>query len=334
MAAIEARFDELRATLEGAQRIVISGHEKADGDAVGAVGALRRHLEIEDKDVHALLLEPLNTRYGFMEFGRHYEVYDEARHEALLQSADVFIMCDLSSWPRLGALAGMGEREGVTTVCIDHHPHEGDGPADINLVDATATATGRIVWDYINHVQGKVDREIAESVFVSICTDTGWFRYANTTAAVLELASILSRYQLDVPEIYRSIYQSHSTAMLRLLGHATRFMREECRGAFVWSLIRREFMEELDVDRFDVDPILDVLRMGDGVQAVALFTEQVDGGVSVSLRSRGVPDMNAIARQFGGGGHVFSAGTTLPANTAEHDIKSLVTVIRRTLRPD
>lgn len=334
MAANAARFDELRAVLDDARSIVISGHENADGDAVGAVGALRRHLEIEDKDVHAILLEPINSRYGFMEFGRHYEVYDAERHDPLIAGADVFIMCDLSSWSRLGPLADVGERNGLTTVCIDHHPHEGEGPADVNLLDSGATATGRIVWDYIRHVEGKIDREIAESVFVSICTDTGWFRYSNTSSTVLDLAAELSRFQLDVPEIYRSIYQSHSAGMLRLLGHATRFMREECRGAFVWSLIRREFMEELEVDRFDADPILDVLRMGDEVQAVALFTEMADGSFSVSLRSRGVPDMNAIARQFGGGGHVFAAGTTLPANTAEHDIKSLVTVIRRTLRPD
>jgi phosphoesterase RecJ-like protein len=223
----------------------------------------------------------------------------------------------------------------LTTVCFDHHPCDNGGPADINVMDSSATATGRLAWDYINHVDGRIDREIAESVFVSICTDTGWFRYPNTTAGVLDLAAHLTRYQLDLPAIYRAIYQSQSAPMLRLLGHATRTMREENGGRFVWSFIRREFMDDLGVGRrFDSDPIIDVLRSGREVEAVALFSEQSDGSVAVSLRSRGDPDMNAIARKFGGGGHVHAAGTTLPAKTAEHDVESLVAVIRRATRPE
>ena len=334
MAGIEARFDELKTVLDEAQRIVISGHENADGDAVGAVSALRRHLEIEDKEVSALLLEPLSPRYGFMEFGRHYEVYDVEAHRELLDETDVFVICDLSSWRRMGALSHIGDRDDLTTVCIDHHPHEGEGPATVNLLDPGATATGRIVWDYIQHVGGRVDREIAESVFVSICTDTGWFRYPNTTPDVIALAARLAEHRLDLPGIYRAIYQANSAPMLRLLGHATRTMREECDGSFVWAFIRREFVDDLGVGRFDVDPILDVLRSGGRVESAALFTEQADGSVAVSLRSRGQPDVNAIAREYGGGGHVFAAGATLPAASAERDVQSMVATVRRALRPD
>lgn len=332
--SMEEAYDRLRGALQDAGSIVISGHENADGDAVGAVGALRRHLEMADKKVTALLLEPLSSRYGFMEFARHYEVYDPAQHDALLREADVFIMCDLSSFSRLGRLRKAVEDSGITTICVDHHPCENGGPADVNVLDDTATATGRIAWDYIQHVDGKVDREIAESVFVSICTDTGWFRYQNTTSSVLDLAAELTRFKLDMPAIYRSIYQSQSTGMLRLLGHATRMMREECNGRFVWSLVRDEFVKDLDVERFDSDPIIDVLRSGREVEAVALFSEQEDGRVNVSLRSRGVPDMNMVARQFGGGGHSHAAGTTLSAKTAEHDMHSLVAVVRRALSAD
>ncbi len=334
MTPIETRFDELQEKLKGAEKVVISGHQNADGDAVGAVGALRRHLEIEDKDVTALLLEPLSPRYGFMEFGKHYQVFDPESHGALIDDADLFIMCDLSTWGRLGPLSKVVEESDVSTVCFDHHPCENGGPADINLLDPKATATGRIAWDYINHVEGHVDREIAESVFVSICSDTGWFRYPNTSGSVMDLAAELSKFRLDLPAIYRAIYQSNSAAMLRLLGHATRTMNEECGGRFVWSFIRRRFIEDLGVERFDADPILDVMRSGDQVQVVALFTEQADGSVSVSLRSRGEPDMNVIARQFGGGGHVYASGTSFPPNTAEHDIRSMVALIRRVLRAE
>jgi bifunctional oligoribonuclease and PAP phosphatase NrnA len=334
MTPLSARFDELKGLIAGCSRVVVAGHARADGDSVGAVAALRRHLEIEGKEVTALLLEPLSPRYAFMEFSRHYEVFDSARHVSLLASADVFIMCDLSSIGRLGPLGEAVAAAGCSTVCVDHHPCEDEGPADINLLDSTATASGRIAWDYIRHVGGRVDREIAEAVFVSLSTDTGWFRYSNTDASVLALAAELTTYRLDLPGMYRTIYQSNSVPMLRLLGHVTRSLNEECEGAFVWAIIRDELVRDLGVTRMDSDPILDVLRSAVRVSVVALFTEQPDRSMNVSLRSRGEPDVNLIARAFNGGGHAFAAGTTFEAESAERDMRRMVGQIRQALRTD
>jgi bifunctional oligoribonuclease and PAP phosphatase NrnA len=332
MSVLSPRFDRLRELLAVRRRVVVSCHEKADGDAVGAVAAMRRHLELEGHEVTALLLEPISRRYAFLEFARRHEVWAPARHAEVLEQADVFIMCDLSAPSRLGPLAGPVAASRATKVCIDHHPCEDDGPADLNLLDPKATASGRIAWDYINHVGGRIDREVAESVFVSVCTDTGWFRYQNTDASVMGLAAELAGYGLDLPAIHRAIYQSHDAPMLRLLGHVARTMNEECGGRLVWAVIRDEFVRELGVVRLDTDPILDVLRAGEKVEVVALFTEQPDGRVSVSLRSRGRPDVNHIARRQGGGGHAFAAGALLDAAKAEHDTRALVAELRRALK--
>ncbi len=329
MNALSERFDQFQELLSSAESVVVTGHENADGDAVGAVAALRRHLEIQGTKVTALLSEPLSPRYDFMEFGRNYEVYDPQKHRELVESADVFVMCDLSSLGRLGPLTEPAEHVTGTKVCFDHHPCEGDGPADLNLLDSSATATGRLVFDYIKHVGGRIDREIAESVFVSLSTDTGWFRYPNTSGDVMALVAELAEHRLDLPAMYRSIYQSNSMPLLRVLGHVARTVHEECGGRFVWALVRREFITDLGVERYESDPILDVLRSGEGVSVVALFTELEDGRVSVSLRSRGNLDMNGVARQFGGGGHVYAAGTTLPAEEAEQLRRDMVGVLRR-----
>ena len=330
--SLAPRFDEFKELLDGARTVVVSGHEKADGDAVGAVGALRRHLELEGKEVVALLCEPISPRYAFMEFAHRHEAWDPARHERLLREADVFVMCDLNSRARLGPLRDPLEAGRARTACLDHHPSDDEGPADVNLLDPRATATGRIAWDYIQHVGGRVDREIAESVLVSIATDTGWFRYQNTDPSVVRLAAELCEHRLDLPAIYRAIYQSHGTPMLRLLGQVVRTMNEECGGSFVWALIRNDFLLDLGVERLEVDPILDVMRAGAAVSVVALFTEQPDGRVSVSLRSRGKPDVNRLARTVGGGGHAFAAGATLEAVAAERQVHELVATVRRALR--
>lgn len=331
MEALRPQFDALRELLDGARSVVVSGHEQADGDAVGAVAALRRHLELEGKQVTALLAEPLNPRYGFMEFSRRYEVYDPSTHAELLAGADVFIMCDLSSLPRLGPLMQPVIDSGLATVCFDHHPTEGGGPAHVNVLDPTATATGCLALRYIKYVEGEVDREIAESVFVSLSTDTGWFRYPNSNVEVLELAAELAAYRLDLPGIYQAIYQSYNSAMVRLLGHVARSMNEECDGRLLWALVRHELIAELGVERYEVDPVLDVLRSAERSQVVALFTEKPDGRVAVSLRSPGQPDVNQVARRFGGGGHVYAAGTMLPAADAEDMRKAMVAELRRLL---
>jgi len=331
MMAVAQVFDDVKELLAGARHVVVTGHERADGDAVGAVGAMRRHLENEGKQVLALLSEPISHRYAFMAFAQRYEVYEPARHDAAIESCDVFIMCDLSSTSRLGRVWEPVTRGSARVLCIDHHPCEGDPPGDVALLDERATATGRLVWDYLGHVGATIDREIAESVFVSLCTDTGWFRYSNTTPDVLELAAELARYRLDLALVYRSIYQANSAAMLRLLGQVVRSMIEECEGRFVWTRIRRELMDDLGVVAFDADPILDVLRSGDRVEAVALFVEQRDGRVAVNLRSRPGLDVNRVARRFGGGGHAFAAGTTLPAEGAEDTMRSLVAALRHAM---
>jgi len=331
MEALRPRFDALRQLLDGAATVVITGHEKADGDAVGAVASLRRHLELEGKQARALLNEPLSTRYGFMEFNRTVEVYDPEEHGELLATADVVIMCDLSSIGRLGPLRGAVETSPATKVCFDHHPCDNGGPADIFIHDPTATATGCLTYDYIRHVGGEIDREIAESVFVSLCTDTGWFRYPNTNARVMDLVAELSSFRLDLPGMFRAIYLSYSSAMVRLLGHVARTMNEESEGALIWAVVRNELMEDLGVERYEVDPILDVLRSSERVRIVALFTEREDGSMSVSLRSQGDLDMNSVASQFGGGGHVYAAGTTLPASSAVAHRKSMLAHLRRLL---
>jgi len=332
MSTLTPRFEELKALLDDVERVVVSGHAKADGDAVGAIAAMRRHLELEGKQVTALLLEPLSARYRFMDFADKHEVYDPETHAELMQEAEVFVMCDLSLPTRLGPLEEAVAGSDCKTVCIDHHPCEDEGPGDVNLLDQTATATGRIIWDYIHHVEGRVDREIAESVFVSVSTDTGWFRYTNTDADVMELAAELASHRLDLPAMYRAIYQANSIPMLRLLGHVTRSLNEEFGGQFVWGAIGKDFVDALGVDRLDTDPILDVLRSAEDAQVVALFTENADGSVSLSLRSRGRPDMNRVAREVGGGGHAFAAGATLSADTAEADRGTVLSSIRRALR--
>jgi len=96
-------------------------------------------------------------------------------------------------------------------------------------------------------------------------------------------------------------------------------------------VIRHACVKDLEVERIDADPILDVLRSGEQARVVALFTELPDGSMSVSLRSRG-PDVNAIARRYGGGGHAYAAGTTLEADQAETRMRALIADIRTALR--
>ena len=119
--------------------------------------------------------------------------------------------------------------------------------------------------------------------------------------------------------------------MVRLMGHVARTMNEECDGTLIWAHVRRDFIQDLDVERYEVDPILDLLRSGETARVVVLFTGLADGRMSVSLRSRGELDMNVVAREFGGGGHLHAAGTTLDAETCDEDRRRMVAMLRKLL---
>jgi phosphoesterase RecJ-like protein len=157
-----------------------------------------------------------------------------------------------------------------------------------------------------------IDRTMAFGFYVSILTDTGSFRFSNSDARAHRVAGELIAHGLDPNEIYELVYGNSSVGRMRLLGHALQNLRTEEDGRLIFLLISRETVEKYGAMASDSEGFVDIARSVKGCEGVALLMERPDGRIKVSLRSRGRVNVNRVAVSFGGGGHIFASGATLP----------------------
>ncbi|MFO0981820.1 MAG: DHHA1 domain-containing protein [Planctomycetota bacterium] len=306
-------FQRLRELVERKQRFVLSGHQNIDGDSLGSMVAFFAYLRRLGKQVTAFSLEPISNRYDFVDLAREVRVFDAEEHAQLVQSADVFMAFDLCTPARLGRIPEFFADHHPAQVYVDHHPLDGPRPGHLNVMDATQFASGKIVYDYLKFVGAPLDASMALGLLTAILTDTGWFRYSNTSAETFRVVHELEPHsKVRLHELYRAIYQRNEINYLRMLGSVVAGARVELGGRVLWSTIPLCMVKDLGlVPGWETDAILDVMRSGDGVEAVALFRELPDGRIRVNLRSRGVADVNLVARGLGGGGHRHAAGATI-----------------------
>jgi phosphoesterase RecJ-like protein len=158
-----------------------------------------------------------------------------------------------------------------------------------------------------------LDRETALCLYVGMLTDTGSFRYPNTTSFTHKAVSGLLRYNLDIPEIYKNIYENIPLEDLRLLSKILPEMRIAADGKIAWFQLKRNILKNKKLSFDLTENLLGFARVIKDVEAMALFKENlgVKDEVRVNLRSRGEVDVNKIAQFFGGGGHKTASGATV-----------------------
>lgn len=298
--------------LDRHQRFLITTHVNPDGDGLGAELGLWAYLRERGKTVRILNPDPLPPRYAFLAEAGEYEAYDPAVHDAVIAETEVVVVLDISNWKRLGALGAKLAAAPAFTLCIDHHPFENNGMADLYGVDISAAATGQLVYEMIRHRGHDVDRTMALGFYVSILTDTGSFRFSNSDARAHQAAAELIQTGLDPNELYEQVYGNSSLARLRLMGRALQEMRVEDDGRLVFLVLPRALMEETGAQPSDTEGFVDIARTVKGSEGIALLMERGDGSVKVSLRSRGRMNVNRVAAAMNGGGHVLASGASVP----------------------
>lgn len=308
--SVDDVVSRLRATIERSHRFVLSGHVNIDGDSLGSMLAMAYWLRGAGKDVRAFCFEPILDRYAFMAPDEMVTVFDPRIHAAEVARADCFMMFDFSATGRMPGLWDLVRGSRAVKVCIDHHPTDSP-PGDLNVHRPEAAATGKVLLDLFRTWGVKLDRSIATALLVAIGTDTGWFRYRNTSPEVLRDVADLLACGVDASAVYREVYQHNSTALLRLIGRVVSEVRSEFDGRLLWATIPYSWIRELGVGSFETDELLDLLRTGNGAEIVALIRETETGAVRINLRSSGPVDVGRIAKDFGGGGHSYAAGATL-----------------------
>jgi phosphoesterase RecJ-like protein len=288
------------------RRVALSTHMNADGDGCGSEAALARLLAQRGMKVRIVNPTPWPELFQFL-LGDDVQD-DSARGPAALRDIDLLIVLDISDVKRLGGLAETVRALDVPKLVIDHHIASTDPAGTVILTDTTAAATGELVYDLACALDFTITPRIAQSLYAAMLTDTGGFRFSNTSPRVHAVAADLLANGVDPEEMYVRIYASAPAGRLRLLAEVLSTLGIDDEYGLAWLSMSAGTLEKYDVRQEDLDGIVEHARSIAGTRMALFFRDLGYGKVKVSFRSTGAVDVNAFARQFGGGGHAKAAG--------------------------
>jgi phosphoesterase RecJ-like protein len=295
-----------------AERIILSTHVNADGDGAGSEAAVAAWLARSGKTVHIVNPTPFPNAYAHLIEERTW-VCDPTNisYALTIAKADTLLVLDTGEPRRIGrVLPGAADKR---VFVIDHHPASEPGFRGTLLLDPSACATGELIYDLFS-VAGVGEpwpASYCEGIYTAIVTDTGSFRFSNTTPRAHALAGDLIRRGVDPEAAYKKLFATVPLRRIQLLRAALDSLQVDDELPITWVSIPRATMQDMGAGAEDLEGVVDQARSVEGTEVGILFRETSDGGTKVSLRSNGEVDVNAIARQFGGGGHVKASGAVL-----------------------
>lgn len=309
------------------RRVALSTHINADGDGCGSEAGLARLLAQRGMAAHIVNPTPWPDLFAFLLAD---DVEDRtADGGAALKGIDVLIVLDISDVKRLGALAETVRTLKIPRVVIDHHIASEDRAGDILLTDTTACATGELVYDLACELGCEITPRIAKSLYSAILTDTGGFRFSNTTPRSHAVAADLLAAGVDPEEIYQRVYASAPAGRLRLLAEVLQTLGVDEQKGLAWLSMPAGALEQYQVRQEDLDGIVEHARSIAGTRMAVFFRDLGHGKVKVSFRSTGGVDVNAFARKFGGGGHARASGALIAGSL--DDVRERVLAAARQL---
>lgn len=308
-AARRAAIERLDRELVAGRRVALSTHMNADGDGCGSETAVARLLAQRGLDVRIVNPTPWPDLFDYLLGDDVKEM--TAKGASALRGIDMLIVLDISDVKRLGALADTVRKLDVPKLVIDHHIASDDPAGNIILTDVTACATGELVYDLACALDFDITPTIAQSLYAAILTDTGSFRFSNTTPRCHAIAADLLASGVDPEENYVRIYASAPAGRLRLLGEVLDTLGVDERLGLAWLSMNAGALEKYNVRQEDLDGIVEHARSIAGTRMALFFRDLGYGKVKISFRSTGGVDVNAFARQFGGGGHAKASGALI-----------------------
>ncbi len=305
--------------VRGRQRFLLTTHVRPDPDGLGSMLGLADVLEALGKSVWMVIASNWPPRYDFMDPGRRIQRFKPPGDA--LRDAEAVIILDTGTWSQLGDVGGFLKTLSVPKLVIDHHLTQDDLGAT-RLVDTSAEATGRLVYEATEALGAPLSERAANMLFAALATDTGWFRHANTTPATFELAAKLMRAGAQPTPLGDFIYEQNSLPRIKLMGLVLDRLQIADNGRVAFTEVLNRDYQATGAIPQDTEDLVNFTRSVAGVQVGLFFMEQPAGGIKVSFRARDGVDVRKVAEKFGGGGHRLASGATL--HTSIDDAKARV----------
>lgn len=308
---LDAIADELR----GADRVVVTTHAKPDGDALGSVLAMGAALEKAGKNVERWIMPPVVGSLARLAEGVDLHLHEKDGDPLPTVEPDRIVVMDTGAWAQLSPMQSWLEPRRDRILLIDHHLR-GDDIARLRYIDASAAAACELVAACINKLGVDIDTHIANAIYAGLATDTGWFRFSNTTANTLRIAADMLDAGVDHAAIYAQLEQGERPEKMALLTRAMQNMQLVADHRAAIMTLRAADFTETGARPEETERLVGIPQMVHDVQVVVLITEIPEtGGARMSFRSKPGPDainVSTLAHEFGGGGHARAAGAKCP----------------------
>lgn len=303
-------YDAFLAKLRAAKRVLVASHYSPDGDAIGSTIALGLLLRGMGKEVLLYNRDGVPGNLAFLPGAK-----DISTRLGGMPACDLAVMVDCAQRTRISDKFA-ASKAFADVACIDHHLLERPEATEL-LVDSEAASTGEVVLRLARRAGLEPGPDFAMCIYTTLVVDTGFFKYSNTSAESFALAAKLVQQGAKPWAVARNLEESYPLARMRLLALALATLDLRLGGGYATMDVTQKMLADsgaaMDLsDEFAVFP-----RSIEGVEVSALFRQMEDGLTKVSLRSKDVVDVAALARAFGGGGHARAAGFRVRASMVE-----------------
>ncbi|MCH7588398.1 MAG: bifunctional oligoribonuclease/PAP phosphatase NrnA [Chloroflexi bacterium] len=290
---------EAQKLFEGASTVLVTSHQRPDGDAIGSLLALHISLKAKGFSSHAILAEEVPERYRFLPQANSIQ-------DTTLDHFDLIIAVDCADRDRVSLPQQFSER--MIDLNIDHHPTNTNF-ATTNLVDPDAAATTQMLQLLLPDFGLPLTAEVRTNLLAGLITDTLGFRTDSVTPRVLRAAADLLEEGAPLAELYHLVLTRRKFDEVRYWGQGLSSITNE--DGLVWTVLDLKDRELAGYTHNDDADLVDVLTTIDEAKIAIIFVEQSGGKVKISFRARAEYNVSNLAKQFGGGGHRSASGAML-----------------------
>ena len=312
-----APIHEAVALLRERDDFLILCHQKPDGDTVGSAFALREALRQMGKRAQVACSDPITPRYDFITGG------EREPHRDFIPKT--YITVDIADPSLLGEK--LDHLRANIDLAIDHHPSFSRF-ATCNVGYPSTAAAGEIVYHILKELGVTITLDIAQALYTALATDTGCFKYSNTSPSALRMAADLAELGLELHELNYRLFMLKSRARMLLEARVVNEAHFYKDGKIAVAVVSLALRNELHAEEDDMDDIGTLMRCIEGVEVGVLMKQTPQGYYKVSFRSAQHINVSEVAGEFGGGGHRRAAGCMIAGPEKEAE-EALVNAIER-----
>ncbi len=284
--------------LDNKRSVLIAGHRNPDGDSVSAIIALRIYLDRKNIESVMVTFDDIPKEYASLPYSTEFTRGENVRGEF-----DALVLFECDSFER----SGLNGYSSIPSMNIDHHI-SGKEFAEVNIIDPSASSVCEMIFYCLLYSGFDLNEEIARALFTGIASDTGFFRFSNTTSDTFYAVMSLMKFGIEINRIYKEIYENYSLSRLRLIGHILYTGKFYEDIGTLCAVLNKEYIDTYNIKKTDLEGIINYMLLSSDLDIAVLIKEFVKDECFVSLRSKSIADVGEIAGSFNGGGHRQAAG--------------------------